>query len=204
YRRDAVESGTQILPGAHPPLKISFSLGEEVTSADLAALQALVRGGSMPKGTSVYLAFTPGGVELVLEGRGKLDQAALLGAVLIALPHLQSPGEEPAAAEPTSASLHASLKAAISPELLECARKLNRVCVRPRAHAELERFRAVIQRHGVANDAIVSNHVVTLIHRNRAADRVMLDALGFGGYSKVLGEPDHDPVEATAASGALS
>lgn len=200
YRRDAVESGTQILPGARPPLKITFSLGEEVTSTDLAALQALVRSGTMPKGTSVYLAFTPSGVELVLEGRGKLDQAALLGAVLIALPNLQSVGEEPVPVEAPSTSLHASLKAASSPELLECARKLNRVCVRPRAHAELERFRAVIERYGVDNDAIVSNHVVTLIHRNRAADRVMLDALGFGGYSKTLAEPGHDPLSEVIAS----
>lgn len=193
YRRDAVESGTQLLPGARPPLKISFSLGAEVTSTDLAALQELVRSGTMPKGTSVYLAFTPSGVELVLEGRGKLDQAALLGAVLIALPNLQSNAEQPLPVEAPSTSLHASLQAARSPALVECARKLNRVCVRPRAQAELERFRTVIQRHGVDNDAIVSNHVVTLVHRNRAADRVMLDALGFGGYSNVLADPERDP-----------
>ncbi|HEU5073005.1 MAG TPA: pentapeptide repeat-containing protein [Polyangiaceae bacterium] len=192
YRRDAVESGTQLLPGARPPLKISFSLGAEVTSADLAALQELVRSGTMPKGTSVYLAFTPSGVELVLEGRGSLDQAALLGAVLIALPNLQAAGEPPVPAEAPSPSLHASLAAASSPELLECARKLSRVSVRPRAHAELERFRTVLQRHGVDNDAVVSNQVVTLVHRSRAADRVMLDALGFGGPSTVLAEADHD------------
>ena len=201
YRRDAVENGTQLLAGARPPLKISFSLGSEVTTSDLAALQELARSGTIPKGTNLYLAFTPSGVELVLEGRGKLDQAALLGAVLIALPNLQSTGEAPVPAEPPSSSLHASLKAAASsPELLECARKLNRVCVRPRAHAELERFRAVIQRYGVDNDAIVSNHVVTLVHRNRAADRVMLDALGFGGYSKVLADPEHDPLSEAIAS----
>lgn len=200
YRRDAVESGTQLLPGARPPLRISFSLGAEVTTTDLAALQALARSGTIPKGTSLHLAFTPSGVELVLEGRGKLDQAALLGAVLIALPNLQAAGEQLVPTEAPNSSLHASLKAASSPELLECARKLNRVCVRPRAHAELERFRAVIQRSGVGNDAIVSNHVVTLLHRTRAADSVILDALGFGGYSKALVEPGLDPLSEDAAS----
>jgi len=198
YRRDAVESGTQLLPGARPPLRISFSLGAEVTTTDLAALQALARSGTIPKGTSLHLAFTPSGVELVLEGRGKLDQAALLGAVLIALPNLQ--GEQPVPAEAPSTSLHASLKAASSPELLECARKLNRVCVRPRAHAELERFRAVIQRSGVGNDAIVSNHVVTLLHRTRATDGVILDALGFGGYSKTFAEAGLEPLSEAATS----
>lgn len=200
YRRDAVESGTQALPGARPPLKISFSLGAEVTSSDLAALQNLVRSGTMPKGTSVHLAFTPSGVELVLEGRGKLEQAALLGAVLIALPHLQSSPEDSAPTEAPGNSLHASLRAASSPELLACARKLNRICVRPRAHAELERFRTVIQQYGVDNDAIVSNHVVTLVHRNRAADQVLLDAFGFAGYSKALAAPGADAGPATSQS----
>src|SRR6187402_974062 len=152
----------------------------------------------MPKGTSLYLAFSQGGVELVLEGRGKLDQAALLGAVFIALPHLQASDEHPV--EPPSNSLHASLRAASSPELLECARKLNRVCVRPRADAELERFQAVVQRHGDMNDAVVENQVMTLLRRNRAADRVMLDALGFGGYSKALGDSGQDPMSEAVAS----
>jgi hypothetical protein len=91
--------------------------------------------------------------------------------------------------------------------LLECARKLNRVCVRPRAHAELERFRAVIQGHGANGDAVVQNQVVTLLRRNRAADRVMLDALGFGGYWKALDDSGQDPLsEATLSSprGALA
>jgi hypothetical protein len=144
------------------------------------------------------LTFSPSGPELVLEGRGKLDQAALLGAVLIALPRLHLAEGQPDVA-PASSSLETSLRAARSSGLLECAKKLNRVCVRPRAGAELERFRALIHEHG-ATDAVVTNQVVTLLRRTRHTERLLLDAFGFGSAWQASEEREPELVVSSQAN----
>lgn len=201
FRRDAVESGAQSLPGAPAPLRITFSLEDEVTTTDLQTLQQLVKSGSLPRGTRISLAFTASGPELVLEGRGKLDQAALLGAVLIALPRLHlAEGQQPDVA-PASSTLETSLRAARSSGLLACAKKLNRVCVRPRAGEELERFRSLFHQHGSTDDAVVANQVVTLLRRTRTAERLMLDALGFGSSWQAAEDSER---EAVGEAGAIA
>lgn len=178
YRRDAVETGAQKLPGWRPPLRVSFSLGDEITGADLAALKRLVQTGGLPKGTGIFLAFTTEGIELVLEGRGKLEQAALLAAVLFALPVFQDGVTGLAARNGLEQSLTGS------PELLACAKKLDRVSVRPRARAEFERFQSLLRHYGADDAAVVTNQVVTLVRRTPEAERALLDALGFSDLSR--------------------